>query len=973
MKHKLLSLFVALIATTALWASNVITYTATYKLDETTYSHSSGLHTNAFNVSISSHTFSNGIGTITFNGEVTTIGDDAFKWCKGMTSITIPNSVTTIEGYAFYQCYGLTSITIPNSVTTIGNGAFYDCTGLTLVTIPNSVTTIGDYAFCICSSLTSVTIPNSVTTIGERAFRYSGLTSITIPNSVTTIGDDAFFSCSGLTSVTWNAINCAIESTSSPFRGGAEITSFTFGNEVETIPAYLCDNMTQLTSVTIPNSVKEIGELAFYHCSGLTSVTIPNSVTTIGNQAFDNGVNNIVYSGAATGSPWGAKCVNGYVDGYLVYSDAAKTKLCGCSSAAIGAITIPNSVTTIGDDAFSSCSGLTSVTIPNSVTTIGEYAFSSCSGLTSITIPNSVKEIGRYAFWYCRGLTSITIPNSVTTIESNAFQYCSGLTSPIYNANIYAYMPESYTGAYTIPNGIKQIAGGAFEGCKNLNSITIPNSVTTIEEDAFYGCSGLTSVTIPNSVTTIGNHAFYGCSGLTKTNYTGTIADWCKIQFVGNSSANPIYYSHNFFINDVEIKDLVIPEGVDKIGNYAFYNCSGLTSVTIGNSVTTIGVDAFYGCAGLTSPVYNTNCFAYMPTFYGGAYTIPDGIKQIAGGALRDCSRLISVTIPNSVTTIGWQAFYGCTNLEAVTNFSPLVFHKGSTEYGYVAYYADVVYNYTRLGDFILTSDNTLVEYVGKGGNISIPSRVSSIDAYVFANNSTITSVTIPATIRAIGNSAFKDCYNIRSITCYVQVPPSLGTNVFNGLSQYAKVYVLKSSLEDYQFALGWRDLNLFPIGAEEQPIVSDQVSVMPSTDNVILTWPANDNAAEYQLVITKDGVVFCTLKFNAQGQLIGIAFAPSRGGQAREIASAEMTASGWQFTVTGLNQASKYGYTLDALNASKQSIKHYEGEFATDGYTSLEWVTSDKIQGINKMLLGGHLYILRDGNLYTATGAKVK
>jgi Flp pilus assembly protein protease CpaA len=167
----------------------------------------------------------------------------------------------------------------------------------------------------------------------------------------------------------------------------------------------------------------------------------------------------------------------------------------GCSG--LTSVTIPNSVTSIGSDAFFYCSGLTSVTIPNSVTSIGQYAFRECSGLTSVTIPNSVTSIGGGAFGYCSSLTSVTIPNSVTTIGVGAFQDCSGLTS------------------VTIPNSVTTIGVGAFSGCSGLTSVTIPNSVTSIGSDAFFYCSGLTSVTIPNSVTTIGNYAFQYCTGLT--------------------------------------------------------------------------------------------------------------------------------------------------------------------------------------------------------------------------------------------------------------------------------------------------------------------------------------------------------------------------------------------------------------------------------------------------------------------------
>ena len=185
------------------------------------------------------------------------------------------------------------------------------------------------------------------------------------------------------------------------------------------------------------------------------------------------------------------------------------------------------SVTSIGDDAFYYCSGLTSVTIPNSVTSIGNYAFYYCSGLTSVTFPNSVTSIGNSAFYNCSSLTSVTIPNSVTSIGDRAFYECSSLTS------------------VTIPNSVTSIGNDAFAGCSGLTSVTIPNSVTLIGEGVFAGCSGLTSVTIPNSVISIGDLAFFACSGLTS---------------------------------------ITIPNSVTFIGNYAFYGCNGLTSI-VSNAV----------------------------------------------------------------------------------------------------------------------------------------------------------------------------------------------------------------------------------------------------------------------------------------------------------------------------------------------------------------------------------------------------
>jgi len=430
---------------------------------------------------------------------VTAIGNSAFIW-SSLTSVIIPSSITTIGSYAFSRS-SLTSVTIPSSVTTIGNSAF-SRSSLTSVTIPSSVTAIGNNAFRDCNSLENITvdsrnpsyasiegilfdkniktiiqypigkkvgaytIPSSVTTIGDSAFSNSGLTGVTIPSSVTTIGDSAF-SNSGLTGVT-------------------------IPSSVTTIGNYAFYFCSSLTSVIIPSSVTTIGHTAFYFCDSLTSVSIPSSVTTIGNYAFNDcsSLENITVDSR---NPSYAS-----IEGIL-FDKNIKTIIQYPIGKKMGAYTIPSSVTTIGDFAFS-WSSLTSVIIPSSVTTIGDSAFYR-SSLTSVIIPSSVTTIGNYAFNDCNRLENITVDGRNPSYASN-----EGILFDKNIKTIIQYPIGKKVGAYTLPSSVTTIGNSAFYS-SSLTSVIIPSSVTTIGNYAFYS-SSLTSVTIPSSVTTIGSYAF---------------------------------------------------------------------------------------------------------------------------------------------------------------------------------------------------------------------------------------------------------------------------------------------------------------------------------------------------------------------------------------------------------------------------------------------------------------------------------
>ena len=673
--RKLFSLFVALLATTALWAQrfqvgdlyyNITSSSEPYTVEVTYESIRTANYPDLISVTIPRSVINKGK---TYS--VTSIGEYAFRSCPSLESITIPNSVTSIGEHAFHSCPSLDSITIPNSVTSIGDYAFYSCDSLTSVTIPNSVTNIGSYAFQHCSSLASVTIGNSVTSIGERAFTncYSLAT--------VTLNSDAVVSKNYIPGSTI----CTIF--------GSQVKEYAIGNSVTAIGDYAFYHCDSLTSIAIGNSVKSIGNCAFWGCK-LTSIDIPNSVTSIGEWTF-----------------------------------------AFCDS--LTSITLGNNVTSIGEYAFGSCKSLISINIPNSVTSIGKYAFDVCSSLTSITLGHNVTTIGDSAFVKCNLLDTIycyaAIPPMVentfinndetNNYEAKLYVLCESLeiykahavwgqfanikcipekektqsyiyytssdgnivepnaylsATEVFGANIISNTYENGQGIITFDAPITSIGTDAFANCHTLTSITLPNSVTSIGAGAFVHCDSLSSITIPNGVTSIGINTFAYCSSLSSIALPNSVT---SIGF-------------HAFLGCYNLTSITIPNGVTSIGDCAFDGCSSLTSITIPNSVTSIGWNAFDQCYFADENfVNNSNCSSENVwgaiivdddvngtlikdnvVVYGrpniDTSIIPEGVLSIKNGAFIGHERLTSVTIPSSVISIGLNAFYDCMLLKSI-------------------------------------------------------------------------------------------------------------------------------------------------------------------------------------------------------------------------------------------------------------------------------------------------------------------
>lgn len=697
-------------------------------------------------------------------------------------------TVSGVEGGAFKECGNLISVKIPNTVTSLGDGAFAYCDKLERVEMGDGVKSIGSRVFARDVSLKSIHLSAGIESMGEEVFRLcANLEKVDMPEKITAIPKMTFCECSSLKSITIPRYVSEIEVSAFTFCSSLEEMHVDEQNETYESPGD-CNAIIEKIGATlvhgckntvIPENVRIIGKWAFHGRTNLTSIYLPARVFSIGEEAFI-GCNNLESIRVAEDNSW----LDSREDCNALIEKKTNTLILGCKNTIF-----PHGVEKIGDKAFLDCKGLGPVvTFQEGLVAIGDRAFENCD-FTEVHFPNTLVSIGANAFWGCKGLTELTFPNSVKTLGISAFAYCDGLQSLTFGNGV----SEMYWNTFQFTKNVKKLTIDSEWVLMNMNvstdsfrhtveELTIGNSITNVGGENAQGRS-LKKVTLGENVKVICDHAFEGCEELVKCDIPEGVTEIGDYAFADGFNAASIW----------------IPKTCTKIGYGAFRNMSGLTSIVVeeGNPV----YDSRDNCNAIIETASNTLIKGCATT------TLHPTVTKIAYCSFAGCTTLKSIKIHDGITSIGEMAFASCGALETVElgknvqEISALAFYNDNIKKGLKS----VIFHCDAIVGADYEDDHTISFMIGwYVDNIILGDEITKIGKNAFAHVKGMKTLHIGKNVNSIDENAFYDCPGLEFMSITAEVPPVCSENFVAG-EAYQTVYLYAPNYS-YESAPCWEN-----------------------------------------------------------------------------------------------------------------------------------------------------------------------
>ncbi len=717
------------------------------------------------------------------------LGERAFDHCRNLTEVIIEKDLEIIEPLAFESCFSLTSVSLPEGLQTINDYAFSNCSDLESLIIPNSTSYIGSDILFNCDSLQSLQVPfigesmDELTTLKEflsssgssyirnllvtkqskiipDMFRdETCLESVCFLGPLTEIGSSAFSGCSGLSDFEIPVSVSTIENNA--FANCVSLSSVVIPDNVTVINEEVFCGCSNLETITLPNGLTTVGDSAFKDCSSLVSLDIPTSVTYIGDQALYGCTKltalTLPFLGntiSASPNPLSSIIANGSdcsLREFTLLSGDTLPEYAFADFATLSKIVLPSQISNISAYCFNNCTALSDVIIPHPVTSIGEFAFANCTSLKEIDIPERVTITQSHAFSGCSSLSSAVFRNNATEIGESAFESCSSLT----------YI--------NLPSAITSLANNICKGCSALETIILPAGVSTISAYAFSDCTSLKSVVWPLQLTSIDDYAFFNCQSLPSVEFKSSV------ETIGAFA----------FAECMAFTSITIPETISYVGNSAFDNCNNIESMTAPfptDYAAGVPFSYYFSNSSIPSSLKHITIssineqylpdYAFLDCEHIEEIILPNGLLTIGAYTFKNCASLISLVIPDTVTSMGYGVLIGTNALENLTlpyaGRSPYRYTEGFNYLYYDSVYGGFYYP-ENLNTVTITKATAIptdaFSNMSSIRYINLPDTLNYIDTRAFSNCLSLRDIVLPASITHIGSAAFSDCRRLYTIT----------------------------------------------------------------------------------------------------------------------------------------------------------------------------------------------------------------